>query len=291
MPLKRYYRYNLQPRLTFDDKYVNLGLCIPLTLTRLPFSGLTVAKASFENLPVEPIYTLAMDVPQSWLVRPHQSLHDLDNIQLATLSPEEQKEGVGAVFNLDYLVVEGHARDAVLHSPPRGLQLQLTADGTSIADTQVVANLGYFQLKAKPGVFDLEIRPGRGREIFEMKSAGNGGWESLSVEEAGVDITVASFEGTVLYPLFQRLDGMENADVLEDSESGSGSLFGNIANKYVLSSLLIDKILSYSCRVGSVFGSKGSTDVVKRQADINIFTVASGLLYEVNNTELFTHQS
>lgn len=171
-----------------------------------------------------------MDVPQSWLARPSESVHDLDNIQLSSLGESEQKAGVEAVFSLDYLVIEGHARDAVSRAPPRGLQLQLTSDSKPVADTQVVANLGYFQLKAKPGVFQLEIRPGRGPEIFQMTSAGNEGWDSPSVEKAGANITVASFEGITLYPTFQRREGMENADVLAEAPEDS-SFFGNFASK------------------------------------------------------------
>ena len=52
-----------------------------------------------------------MDVPQSWLVRPREALYDLDNIQLGSLFEEDRGRGVEAVFNLDYLVVEGHARN------------------------------------------------------------------------------------------------------------------------------------------------------------------------------------
>ncbi|KAG8877951.1 hypothetical protein FRB98_006435 [Tulasnella sp. 332] len=249
LPLKRFYRYNLPSRLAFDDS-----------------SKLSNAKVEFTGLPPDPIYTLAMDVPRSWLVRPKESLHDLDNIQLSALSEAERATGVEAVFSLDYLVIEGHAQDSVTKAPPRGLQLQLSSNSVPISDTQVVANLGYFQLRAAPGVAQLEIRPGRGREIYEMVSAGNQGYNSPSVDEVGVDITVTSFEGVTLYPAFRRLEGMENADVLTESEQADAGVFGNLASK-----------------VGSLFSSskaKSTTEVAKRQADINIFTVASGLLYE-----------
>lgn len=45
------------------------------------------SKAIFEDIPVEAIYTLAMDVPTAWLVRPREALYDLDNIQLGKLFP------------------------------------------------------------------------------------------------------------------------------------------------------------------------------------------------------------
>lgn len=157
-----------------------------------------------------------MDVPTSWLVRPREALYDLDNIQLGKLFPGDKS--VDAIFALDYIVIEGHAREfSTRGEPPRGVQLQLSgSDGNAVDDTQVVANLGYFQFKAKPGVFHLDIRPGRGQEIFKLDSAGNEGWDSLSVEAAGNEITITNFEGVTLYPRLSRLPGKQTADVLKD---------------------------------------------------------------------------
>lgn len=180
------------------------------------------AKALFDNLPIEPIYTLAMDVPPSWVVRPRESQYDLDNIQLSMLLPEDREQGLSAIFELDYLVIEGHARDVATNAPPRGLQLQLTAlDGTPLDDTQVVLNLGYLQFKATPGVFRLELRPGRGRDIYDLESVGGEGWNSPDVSSVGDEITVASFDGLTLYPRLRRIPGMERADVLDEFVLGS----------------------------------------------------------------------
>ncbi|EGO29865.1 glycosyltransferase family 24 protein [Serpula lacrymans var. lacrymans S7.9] len=253
IPLKRFYRYNLAPRLTYDEN----GLEVP-------------AKVVFNGLPIEPIYTLGMDVPSSWLVRPREALYDLDNIQLGSLSPQDRVTGLEAVFALDYLVVEGHARETLLNSPPRGLQLQLsTPDGTPVDDTQVVANLGYLQFKAKPGVYELSIREGRGRDVFEMESVGNEGWESPRVEEVGSEVTVMSFEGLTLYPRLVRKPGMEMVDVLDELSYKEEETHG-----------VIEDIVS---RMTSLFSHKGEKSLQAQgdgQADINIFTVASGLLYE-----------
>ncbi|KAF8954770.1 hypothetical protein BDZ97DRAFT_1908037 [Flammula alnicola] len=198
--LKRFYRYNLIPSL------------------------LLMKKGSFEDLPVDPIYTLAMDVPTAWL--------------LGKLFPGDT--AVEAVFDLDYMLLRACSRSKPWRS---------SSDGAPIDDTQVVANLGYFQFKAKPGVFQFEIRPGR---------AGN-----------RKEITVTSFEGLTLYPRFSRLPGMEIADVLEEE--------GDESSKGIFEDL--------SSRVMSIFKSSKkdlSAELVpvKQQADINIFTVASGLLYE-----------
>ncbi|THG96572.1 hypothetical protein EW026_g5286 [Hermanssonia centrifuga] len=252
MPLKRFYRYSVSPKINFDEN----GEEIPSKLT-------------FHGLPEEPIYTLAMDVAPSWLVRPREALYDLDNILLSALSNHERAKGIQAIFDLDYLVIEGHARQVFTNSPPRGLQMQLVANSTPIADTLVVANLGYLQFRTKPGVFRLEIRPGRGREIFHMESVGNEGWDSPSVAEVGNEVTLMSFEGLTLYPRVTRFPGMEGVDVLA-TESVPGEdegLFGKIKES-----------------ISSLFSSKSTEVAVAEpnddQAEINIFTVASGLLYE-----------
>lgn len=173
----------------------------------------------FRNLPVDPIYTLGLDEPPSWLVRPREARYDLDNIQLGVLSGEEQQRGVEVTYELDYLIVGGHAREEGTNSPPRGVQLQLTAgNGKSIDDTLVVENLGYLQFKTTPGIFRLEIREGHSREVFKLESAGNEGWRSPTVEDVGSGVTVASFEGVTLYPRLSRLPGKEHVDVLEVPE-------------------------------------------------------------------------
>lgn len=172
-----------------------------------------------------------MDVAPSWHVRPREASHDLDNILLSSLTPSSN---VHALFNLDYLVIEGHAREEQTMQPPRGLQLQLVnSNDTAVADTLVVANLGYLQFRAKPGVYQFEIRPGRGREIFKLASAGTEGWDSSTVEEIGNEITVMSFEGLTLYPRTIRLEGMESVDVLaadEPDEHAEVNLLDKVKN-------------------------------------------------------------
>lgn len=175
-----------------------------------------------------------MDVPPSWLVRPREALYDLDNIQLGKLAPENQSQGVQALFALDYLVVEGHARELKTVNSPRGVQLQLVGtDGSIIDDTQVVANLGYLQFKARPGTFRLEIREGRGREIYELESVGSEGWNSPSVTEVGDELTVMNFDGLTLYPRLARKPGTERLDVLDGLQAAPGEGSGNIVENWV----------------------------------------------------------
>lgn len=187
--------------------------------TECALSNEVDAEIKFEDLPIDPIYTLALDEAHSWFVRPREAAYDLDNIQLSRLAPEDKENGLSALFQLDYLVIEGHARDSLTNAPPRGLQMQLSSlDGAPADDTLVVLNMGYLQFKAKPGVYQLEIREGRGREVYRLESAGNEGWNSPTVEEAGNEVTLVGFDGLALYPRVARRPGMENIDVLSDDD-------------------------------------------------------------------------
>ncbi|WVQ98589.1 hypothetical protein IAU59_005718 [Kwoniella sp. CBS 9459] len=244
--LKRFYRSSLPSQLTFD---VDGNVIAP---------GVT-----FAHLPTTPIFTLGLDAPTSWIVSPKTSPYDLDNLVLANVH-----EPVHISFQLKQLLIEGHAREGS-NAPPRGLQLQLTKNGLEVAsDTQVMANLGYLQFKATPGVYDLSIRPGRGTEVYDLESVGNEGWDSKSVNETGTSVILDSFEGVTILPRTSRKPGMERADVLQEeeqakqAESFAGAVFSKMKEMVGLSTEVL------------------STKPQTRHADINIFTVASGLLYE-----------
>ncbi|KZO95399.1 glycosyltransferase family 24 protein [Calocera viscosa TUFC12733] len=231
----------------------------------------------FYNLPESSIYTLAMDTPPAWLVRPRESPYDLDNIFLATLPPSARAEGVKAIFELQYLVVEGHAREALskFENPPRGAQVQIAPINSSVAldDTMIMANLGYLQLKARPGVFEFDLRAGRTSEVFELQAVGNDGWSSKPANETGPYLTVTSFEGMTIYPRLKRRLGMEKAEVLQESvPSGLGFDLGG----------LLDPLYDFASKLGfsNLKPEPKAVATTKPQADINIFTVASGLLYE-----------
>jgi UDP-glucose:glycoprotein glucosyltransferase len=72
-------------------------------------------------------------------------------------------------FELSSLLLEGHCSETMTGAPPRGLQVTLgTKHDPVIVDTIVMANLGYFQLKANPGSWLLRLRQGRSADIFDI---------------------------------------------------------------------------------------------------------------------------
>ncbi|WVQ78198.1 hypothetical protein IAT38_000281 [Cryptococcus sp. DSM 104549] len=241
--LKRFYRSSLPAKVAFD---VDGDLIAP--------------EAVLNNLPHKPIYTLGLDTPPSWIVSPKTSPYDLDNLLLSNIH-----EPVHILFQLKQLLIQGHAREG-LQTAPRGLQLQLTNNGLEVAaDTQVMANLGYLQFRAVPGLYDLTIREGRGTEVYKLDSVGAEGWDSPAVEVTGTDLSLDSFGGGMIYPRFTRKDGMETADVLQEDQPQKESTTQAVLSK-------MKSIVGLSTAAVSVPKS--------RHADINIFTVASGLLYE-----------
>lgn len=185
-------------------------------------------------MPKDVLLTFALDAHPSWLAFPTRSVHDLDNIRLADVKAHED---VNARLQLRNIIVEGHCRETATNQPPRGLELELLAyHGTSKVDSlyasalrldmrvntdtcaSVMANLGYVQLKANPGVYTLALRSGRSSDIYSIDAVGADGFESRPVNETGSLLALTTFEGLTIYPRFQRNPGMETADLLADLE-------------------------------------------------------------------------
>ena len=58
---------------------------------------------------------------------------------------------------------------------PRGVQLVLgTEQEPALVDTLVMSNLGYFQLKALPGAFLLQLAQGRSQQLYAVDNSTQG---------------------------------------------------------------------------------------------------------------------
>jgi UDP-glucose:glycoprotein glucosyltransferase len=270
LPIKRFYRYVLQPRPTFEQD-----------------GSLSSSKAQFARVPAEALLTMGMDVPASWLVAPKISIHDLDNIKLSLL---QSYDDIEAEYELEHILIEGHSRDITTGMPPRGVQLVLsTQRDPHFADTIVMANLGYFQFKANPGFFQIALQSGRSEDIFTIDSAGTLGYNPQSGDET-TEIALMSFQGITLFPRLSRKAGKEEEDVLEAPLSGSVDIVSTateiaekLLSKVGLSGSKVGEVISKGSKIWSSYIPKSSpptNSVQTAQADINIFSVASGHLYE-----------
>lgn len=88
-----------------------------------------------------------------------------------------------------------------------------------VVDTIVMANLGYFQLKANPGAWILRLRQGRSADIFDIISH-----EGSDTPENSTDIKVIlnSLRSHVLKLKVQKKPDKLNADLLAEDDSHSG---------------------------------------------------------------------
>jgi UDP-glucose:glycoprotein glucosyltransferase len=262
LPIKRFYRYVLGSKPTFDKDGALQGL-----------------SAHFDGLPAEALLNMGMDLPPSWLVAPKESFYDLDNIKLSAVKGDAD---IGATYELEHILIEGHSRDATLGPPPRGAQLVLGTElDPHFADTIVMANLGYFQFKANPGVYNLALQKGRSEDIFHIDSAGTNGYDP-AVQDESTEIALMSFRGATLFPRLSRKPGMEEEDVLEASKTAVENL-ADQADKLLaqagVAGAQASKYLHKATKIGSSL-LPGSSKNAGGHADINIFSVASGHLYE-----------
>lgn len=252
LPIKRFYRYVLAAEPTFDDA-----------------GSVKSLSATFRGLPSEALLTLGMDVPPAWLVTAKNSVHDPDNIKLSLV-----KGNVEAEYQLRNILIEGHSRLVGKGAPPRGAQLVLgTEKDPHVADTIIMANLGYFQFKANPGVYNIDLQKGRSSEIFEIESVGSAGFSPVPGDE-GSEVALMDFKGTTLYPRLKRKPGMELVDVLAASDDETAAQ----------PDTLLSKGLKAAAGLWGSANTKPSGLAMSRSAEehaeINIFSVASGHLYE-----------
>ncbi|KAG6034980.1 hypothetical protein E4U19_005228 [Claviceps sp. Clav32 group G5] len=241
LPVKRFYRYVIDSEPTFEID-----------------GSLKPHQATFAGLPSNVLMTAGLDVPPAWLVAPKSSIHDLDNIKL-----DMAESDVEATYQLQHILIEGHSREGT-GSPPRGAQLVLATEAQpDITDTIIMANLGFFQFKANPGLYHIQLKDGRSRDLYSIESVGAHGWEPALGDE-GTELVLMDFQGITVYPRLKRHLGMEEHDVLENPEQDVDT-----------------SLLTKGLKLAERFLGKGKQDLSEsKHADINIFSVASGHLYE-----------
>uniref|UniRef100_A0A914C391 UDP-glucose:glycoprotein glucosyltransferase n=1 Tax=Acrobeloides nanus TaxID=290746 RepID=A0A914C391_9BILA len=239
LPLKRFYRYALNEEPTFDAN----GAAVAPTIL-------------FSNLPSKQLLTLNVIAPDSWMIQPVYSEYDLDNIKMQTV-----KQDALARFELSHILLEGHCFDEVTGSPPRGLQFILgTKINPSMFDTIVMANLGYFQLKASPGAWTLQLREGKSSGIYDITNTTNAEGPAI---DGQVKVLIDSFNGKVVRVRTTKKPGMEKKNLLSDNEGGDMDIEDDDEQSQSIWSSLSNKL-----------GGGEKHEV------INIFSLASGHLYE-----------
>lgn len=149
--------------------------------------------------------------------------HDLDNILLENLGDVRTLQ---AVFELEALLLTGMIiwwslfGSGTLHKkqnkflsghcmekdrdPPRGLQFILgTKQRPHLVDTLVMANLGYWQMKVSPGVWYLQLAPGRSADLYELPPK---------------LIAIDSLRGKLMHIEVQKKKGKEREELLNAAD-------------------------------------------------------------------------
>lgn len=74
------------------------------------------------------------------------------------------------------LVLRASSSSSSVPSPAQGQRTTTAAAAAVVADTVVMENLGYFQLQAGPGLWELALAKGRASEVYEIiGDTGKGG--------------------------------------------------------------------------------------------------------------------
>uniref|UniRef100_A0AAX7V946 UDP-glucose glycoprotein glucosyltransferase 1 n=1 Tax=Astatotilapia calliptera TaxID=8154 RepID=A0AAX7V946_ASTCA len=239
MPLKSFYRYVLEPEVAFQADG--------------SFSPGPIAK--FLDMPQSPLFTLNLNTPESWMVESVHTRYDLDNIYL-----QEVENIVAAEYELEHLLLEGHCFDVSSGQPPRGLQFTLgTESEPVIVDTIVMANLGYFQLKANPGAWILKLRKGRSDEIYKIYS--HDGTDSPA-DSDDIVVVLNNFKSRIIKVKVQKKPDKFSEELLSDGTEENDTGFWNSLTR------------------GFTGGGKTEEPKQDKEDTINIFSVASGHLYE-----------
>ncbi|KAL3679974.1 hypothetical protein R1sor_022930 [Riccia sorocarpa] len=266
LPLKNFYRYVVPSK----SGIISDGVISPGP------SGV------FSNMPPSRTLTMNLDVPESWLVEPVVAVHDLDNLVLEKVKNERI---MSAIFELEALVVTGHCYEKD-GDPPRGLQLIMgTKLHSHLVDTIVMANLGYLQLKAGPGVWNLQLAPGRSTELYTLEGPGEG-TDAGSITKR---VVVESFKGKLVRFEVVKRQGKEDEQMLEvkDGDEEYEDFNADDEKKENEGKGFLKWASDILSRGNKAKEQKGELDSVsggqpnqRRGETINIFSIASGHLYE-----------
>lgn len=81
-------------------------------------------------------------------------------------------------------------------------------------DTLVMANLGYWQMKVSPGVWYLQLAPGRSADLYVLKESDDG---SLFLPSSKL-ITINDLRGKLVHLEVAKKRGKEHEELLNASD-------------------------------------------------------------------------
>eukprot|EP00755_Sulcionema_specki_P014304 Sspe_Gene.9191::Locus_3098_Transcript_1_3_Confidence_0.500_Length_4433::g.9191::m.9191/K11718/HUGT; UDP-glucose:glycoprotein glucosyltransferase len=176
IPLKSFYRY----AISSEPRFMDDGSIAP-------------PHVLFSSPPRDQVLTLGIDEPEGMITEQHAAPADATNIRLDAIAGKI----VSFTYKIRALIITGSARDESLGQPQRGIPLEVGSRNTTVADTLVMSNYGYYQLPVPaPGSWEITARA---KEVYQPLQ---------------VTLPVTSWEGRDEVDLvLRRLPGKESVDV------------------------------------------------------------------------------
>lgn len=186
----------------FDMK-ISLSFLLDPIVAKLPPSsfhrwspnGMVSFSHEKDGIPLNQLLTLKLGTPMSWIAYPgDMGKRDPDNLLLGD-GP------LNAQYQIAHVLVDGHAMDKDTQ-PAAGMLIKLVEhDGLlreddttrrAVADSIVMHNLGYWQMKARPGTYAVypltkfELVQDKKYEIVQYAQYGGPGPLELTVQSVGI---------------------------------------------------------------------------------------------------------
>lgn len=270
VPIKRFYNGVYLSRVQFDSKNEKLDR--------------SIYNVNFKNVPQETLFTSDLDIPHSWIALAKESKYDLDNIKL-DLTEEEYVKGT---YELNNIIIEGYSEVANSELLPNGIQLELLKSEADIlkvySDTSVMANFGYFQLKANPGIWDLRIKPkSKSYKVFGFSDSFdlNGDLhENIEyVDNHKLHLALMTMDGIIFQQKFEKNAKFAHVSLIRDNNRQDHRLYDGDSSFIGEDESEADSNIGWFEKLKSLIIGNNEEKIGK-QADINIMAVASGHLYE-----------
>lgn len=126
-------------------------------------------------------------------------------------------------------VFAGHCSEKD-HEPPRGLQLILgTKRMPHVVDTLVMANLGYWQMKLSPGVWYLQLAPGRSSDLYVLNDS-NDDDQSYPLSKR---IVINDLRGKLVHIAVKKKPGKEHEELLDASDDANPTERKKVDTRYL----------------------------------------------------------
>mmetsp|Transcript_2448 Transcript_2448/g.8246 ORF Transcript_2448/g.8246 Transcript_2448/m.8246 type:complete len:1639 (-) Transcript_2448:772-5688(-) len=269
------------------------------------------SKTVFTSLPRSHVLTLRIDTPEAWDVQIGLADQDLDNLRCErdACGDAGSSDITIVEYKLTSLVVAGQCYDAREGRPPNGLQVELADYAqSSVADTIVMQNLGYFQLRAStPGKFALRLATGTpSAELYDIvaspprtslhgeRSSHNALGDPDGPTLTSIDAIVADLNGETVQLRVRKKTGYEALSLLdrfqqeEVSDAEKHALTSSrdgvraqadpsLRTRGLLGRLLsplLSKVPAYKVEKNADAGDGAQLDTV------HVFSLATGALYE-----------